>query len=135
MRQFPPAESFVMHRPGSDGQPGVLYLTDVNPDEGACEFMLVSFDVHFATDNDFVVPPELSGLPQPALVQPSVISSTFTEQIDRVLSRMPRTALHECPSGHPGPFLPIDLRWDHKVAEVHRLHRLTSDWLHHLLTS
>lgn len=134
--------AIARHAPGSDGARGLVLVLDVDRRENLCEIALLHSDVSLATENDLVIFSDETELGFHLVAQTDVRSSTYTQYLEAVVGMAPAELVEALTQ--PGNTAlqwrrgmqlkgPLDARWDFKIAEVRRLHRLVHDFIHDLL--
>lgn len=131
------------HSRGIDGDTALVFVLGIEPSTNTCDVALVHYEPKWATEHDIVVYSDETSLGYDIVVQTDVRASTYTHQISSVLTTSPPDVLSLmrdpdllASSERRGLRLKgrLDNRWDFKVSEVHRLHRLVHLYIHDLLT-
>jgi len=129
------------HSRGLDGDTALVFVLDADPLSDVCDIALVHYEPKLATEHDIVVYSDETSLGYDFVIQTDVRASTYTQEITSVLAVTPPEVLalaHDpellASSERRGLRLKgrLDSRWDFKVSEVRRLHRLTHLYLAHL---
>ena len=130
------------HSPGSDGETALVFVLGIEPSTNTCDIALVHLEPKWATEHDIVVSSDETSLGYDFVVQTDIRASTYTQQITSVLTATPPEVLALARDPEPlasserrGLRLKgrLDARWNFKVSEVHRLHRLVHLYIHDLL--
>lgn len=118
--------------PGPDGNSGVVLIYD-HADDGVGT-ALCHLEVEMATGADLILDDEVTGLGSPIVIHGGIRGGTFMSEIDKVLALVPHEALDNANPGLPGPWSPLDARWDFVMNESYRMNRLNGRWLWCLLS-
>jgi len=134
--------AIARHAPGPDGASALVAVLNVDGSRDVCEVALVHWEPSLATENDLIIDTSETELGCALVVQTDLRTSTYTESLDEVLAMAPDdvvAALSDSqemidPDRRGLPLKgPLDARWDFKVSEVSRLHRLVQRFIHDLL--
>lgn len=134
--------AIARHRAGADGASALVLILDVDPRENLCDIVLLHANVALATENDLIIFGDETNLGYHLVAQADVRASTYTDYLETVIGTAPDEVLGALAQqgdagqeGRRGMQLkgPLDARWDFKIAEVRRLHRLVHDFIHDLL--
>lgn len=134
-----PIGSGDIRRAFSGGEERLVLVLKVNPRRENAQVTLVHPYPEYATDNDVVVEPSVSGVSYPLVVEAGMRGVVWLKDLDRLVARLPLEVVDACrssrmviPSGtglSVGPAYngPLEARAEFKTAERASLARLCAD--------
>ena len=81
--------AFARHAAGNNGDSGIIFILDVEPETNSCDIALVHSDTKRATEYDLIVFGSEIGLSYDLVVQTDVRATTYTQQLASVLAQAP----------------------------------------------
>jgi hypothetical protein len=106
----------------------------VSHDDDACEILLCHYEDRLATEHDRILSSDDTGLGYDLVVQTDIRAWTFADDISKVFAVVPSDVLANAQQGLRLKGR-LDSRWNYKVSEVYRLHRLINRYLKTLLSA
>ena len=120
------------HAPDNNNETALVCV--VGRDEDACDILLCHGEDRLATEYDRILSSDDTALGYDLVVQTDIRAWTFTDDIRVVFAVVPSDVLANAQQGLRLKGR-LDCRWDFKVLEVNRLHRLVNRYLMALLSA
>jgi hypothetical protein len=120
------------HAPDNNNETALVCV--VSHDDDACEILLCHYEDRLATEHDRILSSDDTGLGYDLVVQTDIRAWTFADDISKVFAVVPSDVLANAQQGLRLKGR-LDSRWNYKVSEVYRLHRLINRYLKTLLSA